>query len=275
MRAPAPSTEYLDARAHRENFPVASLLLPRPVREHLLAIYGFARMADELGDETPGDRLTALDWLEAEVDRAFDGTPEHPAMRRLSATVRALDLPREEFIGLIEANRRDQVVTRYGTFDELLGYCELSANPVGRLVLSVFDASTPERIRRSDAVCTGLQLVEHWQDVGEDYRRGRMYLPQEDLERYGCDEDDLARLHPTPQLRELLAFEVGRACSFLAEGRALVRSLPGRQRVAVAGFVGGGRAAADAIRRSGFDVLRTSPRAGRVSLLGHVVRALW
>ena len=123
-----------------------------------------------------------------DLDRAYDGRAEHPLLQRVSTVVRELSLPREPFVRLIEANRQDQVVSRYATWDELMRYCELSANPVGELVLYVFDAATPERIGWSDAVCTGLQLAEHWQDVGEDYERGRIYLPAEDMARFGVTE---------------------------------------------------------------------------------------
>lgn len=273
-RGEVPTATYLAQRARGENFPVASLVLPRATRQHLRAIYGFARLADELGDEVAGDRYALLDWLEDEVDRAYNGRPEHPAMRRLGATVAALDLPREPFLALIEANRRDQAVTRYATYEDLLAYCELSANPIGRLVLMVFGAATPERVAWSDAVCTGLQLVEHWQDVGEDFRRGRVYLPAEDLARFECTEHDLAGHEPTPALRRLLAFELDRARRLLDQGEPLIASLHGRHRLAVAGFVAGGRAAASAVERSGFDVLRAAPRAGRVGFLRHLAGTL-
>src|SRR5436309_11537531 len=176
------------SRARQENFPVASRFLPRAIRADLLAIYGFARMVDDAGDEAPGDRAALLDRIESELDGAFAGTATDPVLRSLRATIRAHDLPREPFLRLIEANRRDQVVSRYQTFSDLQAYCELSANPVGHLVLLVLEASTPRRVAWSDSVCTGLQLVEHWQDVAEDARRGRVYVPQEDLRRFGCTD---------------------------------------------------------------------------------------
>src|SRR5436190_6039989 len=196
------------AKARRENFPVASRLLPRRQREHLLALYGFARLVDDVGDEAPGDRLALLDWLDEEVDRVYDGEPEHPLMQRLSATVRACEIPPEPLRALIAANRQDQSVHEYETYEQLLGYCELSANPVGHLVLHVFGAATPERLVLSDAVCSGLQLTEHWQDVAEDFSRGRVYIPAEDLRRFDCDRGDLAARQATPAFRRLLAFEV-------------------------------------------------------------------
>jgi squalene synthase HpnC len=250
------------AKAERENFPVALRILTPTVRRRLAAIYGFARLVDDAGDLYEGDRLELLDWIETDLDRAYAGRAEHPLLRRLSAVVRDLDLPRRPFERLLEANRQDQRVARYETWAELADYCDLSANPVGELVLHVFGAATPERIAWSDAVCTGLQLAEHWQDVGEDFGRGRVYLPREDLERFGVGEDHLRRDSPSPELHRLLAFEVARARELLTEGLPLVASLRGRSRLAIAAYVGGGRAALSAVEASGFDVLRRSPAAG-------------
>jgi squalene synthase HpnC len=247
--------------AAHENFTVASFLLGRQARRHLLAIYGFARLADQVGDEAAGDRLALLDELEGELGLAFAGEPRHPVMRGLAPTVRELGLPREPFLRLIEANRRDQQQSAYATHEELAGYCELSANPVGELVLHVFGAATPERIALSDSICTGLQLIEHWQDVGEDARRGRVYLPSEDLERFGVATDDLLGSRTGDRLRRLLAFEVGRARALLDEGAPLVGTLRGRARLAVAGYLAGGRANADAIAAAEYDVLAGAPKA--------------
>jgi squalene synthase HpnC len=249
--------------ASRENFSVASLLLGRATRAHLTAVYGFARLVDQLGDEVQGDRLTLLDDFEQDLHRVFDGEPQHPLLQRLAATVRTCRLPREPFLRLIEANRRDQHTSVYGTFDELVAYCDLSANPVGELVLHVFGSATPDRIALSDRVCTALQLVEHWQDVGEDFHRGRIYLPSEDLERFGIGTDELGGQTTSAPLRQLLQFEVERARRMLDEGAPLVGRLGGRARIAVAGYVGGGRASLDAIADANYDVLRRTRRASR------------
>ncbi|MDP9343700.1 MAG: squalene synthase HpnC [Actinomycetota bacterium] len=258
-----PTVSAVMEKAGHENFPVASRLLPRQDREHFLAIYGFARLVDDLGDEAAGDRGRLLDWLEAELERAYAGGATHPLMVRLAKTIRARDLPREPFLHLIRANRQDQSVSRYETYSELASYCELSANPVGHLVLYVLRAATPQRMGLSDAVCTGLQLAEHWQDVAEDFHRGRIYLPREDLERFGCSEEDLARSRPSPSLRRLMAFEVARARGLLDRGAPLAGDLGGRAGFAVAGFVAGGRAALDALEGAGFDVLGRTPRPSR------------
>lgn len=250
------------AQAPAENFPVALRILPRRERAWLVAVYGFARLVDDIGDETAGDRLSLLDRVEEDVRRARDGGARHPLLRALGPFLRDRDVPLEPFLRLIEANRVDQRVSRYRTFDDLRGYCSLSADPVGELVLHVFGAATPERIALSDAACTALQLAEHWQDVGEDRARGRVYLPQDDLERFGVTEAELSRTEPTEAFRQLMAFEVARARGLLAHGVPLVRSLCGHARLAVAGYVGGGRAALDAVERSGYDVLAHIPRAG-------------
>ena len=265
----APSAGAVMARAGGENFPVASRLLPRRVRAHLLAIYGFARLVDELGDAAPGDRMAALDWLEAELDRAFEGSAQHPLLARLQRTLRDCALPREPFARLIEANRIDQRVGRYETWEQLRGYCALSANPVGELVLRVLGAATPERIALSDSICTALQLIEHCQDVVEDYAAGRVYIPAEDLRRFGCGPELLGGAEPgrdTPlpePLRAVLTFELARARGLLGAGQPLAGQLRGRARLAVAGFVAGGGAALEAIERAGYDVRFGPPRPGR------------
>ncbi len=256
-----PTRAEVMPQAQAENFTVASLLLSRPQRRALLGIYGFARLVDDIGDETTGDREAMLDWLEDDVARMFSGQPIHPLLRRLAPSARELGFPRRAFLRLLAANRQDQEVSRYASYDDLAAYCDLSANPVGELVLYTFRAATPERIALSDSVCTGLQLAEHWQDVGEDYRRGRIYLPQEDLERFGVPEAELAAERPGERLQDLLAFEVERGRRLLDPGVELVRSLAGRARIAVAGYVGGGRAAFDAIESSGYDVLVRTPKA--------------
>ena len=256
------------AKAANENFPVAPLLLPRAVRRHLLAIYGFARLVDDLGDEAPGDRLAQLDLIERDVDRIWaDGAgglaPSHPLLVELATTVRTFDIPPEPFHRLIQANRQDQVVSRYQRFEDLVAYCELSANPVGHLVLYVFRAVTPERLELSDAVCTALQLTEHWQDVAEDLARGRVYLPQEDLARFSVDHADLAAPRAGERVRRLMEFEVARTAALFDRGAALVGSLRGRARLTVAGFLAGGRAALAAIAGCGYDVLSVSPKPTR------------
>jgi squalene synthase HpnC len=265
-----PAAAAVMARAGGENFPVASRVLPRRVRGHLLALYGFARLVDELGDSTgtsPAERLAALDWLEQELDAAFAGRAEHPLLVRLEPTLRECSLPREPFLRLIEANRMDQRVSRYASWQELRAYCALSADPVGELVLRVLGMASAERIALSDCICTALQLAEHCQDVAEDHARGRVYLPAEDMARFGCSEQHLASAHAGPELRAVLAFEVERARGLLDEGAPLVGTLRGRARVAVAAFVAGGRAALEAIERSGYDVLAGPPRAGRARQL--------
>jgi squalene synthase HpnC len=261
-------------RARVENFPVALPLLPRGVRRHLLAIYGFARLADYLGDESPGDRLARLDWLEADLERAYAGRAEDPLLQRLEPTLEALHLSRQPFLDLIEANRQDQRVRRYASYAELQRYCQLSANPVGRLVLHVFGVATPERLPLSDAVCTALQLVEHCQDVVEDLARDRIYLPAEDLVRFGCREPDLRASTASPALRHLLRFQMDRVRGLLEGGEQLVGTLAGWARLAVAGFTAGGYAAVDSIRRCDFDVLREPPRTRRRDVLRHGVRLL-
>jgi squalene synthase HpnC len=267
-RPAVPSADDVLSQARNENFPVASRLLPAAKRRHLIAIYGFARLTDDIGDEADGDRLALLDWLEHELDRAAAGTATDPVLRQLTPTIRAFDLPLDPFRDLIDANRRDQVVHRYETFDELVGYCMLSAAPVGRLVLMILGLATPERIALADDVCVGLQLVEHLQDVAEDVAADRIYLPHDDLARAGCDDADLRAGQANDAVRAVVAIEIGRARPLLAAGAPLARTLPLRPRFAVAGFAAGGLAALDAIERAGNDVLavRCRPRPRRVAV---------
>jgi squalene synthase HpnC len=263
--AAVPTRPVVMAQAKDENFPVASILLGRRERGQLLAIYGVARLIDDIGDEATGDRDALLDWVDRELDLVFAGeAPEHSAMRALAVSVGEHQLPADPFRRLVQANRQDQVLTSYQTFDELLGYCRLSAAPVGELVLHVFSAATPERLALSERICAGLQVTEHIQDVAEDYTRGRVYMPREDLARFGCCEADLGTTSAGPKLRAVIAFEVERARALLREGAPLARRLPARPRTAVAGFIAGGRAALESIERSGYDVYGTrAPRTRR------------
>jgi squalene synthase HpnC len=262
-------------RRRAENFPVALRILPARTREHLVAVYGFARTVDDLGDEAEGDRLAALDAFEQDLARIWDNdVPRSPVLRRLKVTVDECDLPHEPFRRLVAANVQDQQITRYQTFSDLKRYCVLSADPVGRIVLGVFGAATPERVALSDRICTALQLVEHWQDVAEDRRAGRIYLPRDDLARFRVDECELDGAVTPAAVRTLLSFETDRAAALLDEGAPLVGTLRGWARIAVAGFVAGGYATVDALRRERFDVLRTTPRPRRRDVLRHLTRLL-
>lgn len=233
-RTDDPERGTLD-KAADENFPVAPFFLPKAWRDDLMAVYGFARLVDDIGDGdlAPGgadarllgvspteaeDRVVLLDAFETDLHRVFDSTPRHPLLRRLQPTVRRAGLTPQPFLGLIAANRQDQLVKRYETYDDLLAYCELSANPVGRLVLAVTDTETPERVRLSDAVCTALQIVEHLQDVAEDLGRDRIYLPAEDMKRFHVQEADLAPATAGASVRALVAYEAERARNLLNEG---------------------------------------------------------
>ena len=270
-------TAEAGAKAADENFPVALRLLPGRYRQHLTAVYGFARSADDMGDEAPPDeRLALLDELEADLGRLYQPGGEAPRLPVIQALVPAVAqcaIPAQPFLDLIQANRQDQVVTRYQTFDELLAYCRLSANPVGRIVLHVFGAATPARERLSDLVCTALQLAEHWQDVAEDLGAGRVYLPGEDLARHGVTEADLAAPSASPQVRALIAAEVRRAAGLLDQGAPIVGTLRGFARAAVAGYVAGGRAALAAITASGGDVLAATPRPRKRRVAAELIRA--
>ncbi|MFF0261459.1 squalene synthase HpnC [Streptomyces microflavus] len=281
-------------KAADENFPVAPFFLPRAWRDDLMAVYGYARLVDDIGDgdlapggtdarhlgldpEQGDDRLAMLDAFETDLHRVFATTgqePHHPLLRALRPTVRRRALTPEPFLGLIEANRQDQKVRRYATYGELAAYCELSANPVGRLVLALTGTTSPERVRLSDAVCTALQIVEHLQDVAEDLGRDRIYLPAEDMDRFRVTEADLARASAGASVRALIAYESERASELLKEGIPLVASVDGRLKLLLAGFVGGGRSALAAVSAAGFDVLPGPPKPTKPTMLREVAVVL-
>jgi squalene synthase HpnC len=272
---------------------VALRMLPARHRRHLTNLYFFARLTDDLGDEArtaPGEphpapggsqpesvvelRLRLLDELAADVERIYDGgSPASPVMRAMAETVAECGIPARPLLDLIQANRQDQLVTRYATIAELEQYCELSANPVGQIVLYIFGVATPKRIAMSDTICTALQLAEHWQDVAEDLGNDRIYLPAQDLERFGCTEADLAAPTAGPAVRELMIFEVNRAQALLDQGAPLVGTLRGAARLAVAGYLAGGRAALAAIRAQDYDVLRATARPRKQRLAAELVKA--
>jgi squalene synthase HpnC len=265
-------------QASQENFPVALRLLPRRYRQHLLAVYAYARTVDDAGDlAPPGERQQLLGDLGRDVRRLYgqaDGAPPaSAAVAGLADTVADCAIPMQPFLDLIRANEQDQIVSRYETFEDLERYCRLSANPVGRVVLHIFGSYTEERARLSDLVCTGLQLAEHWQDVAEDARAGRIYLPARDMAEFSCTEDDLAGPRTPVRLRRLLAFEVRRAGELLSAGAPLIGQLRPLPRAAVAGFVAGGRAALAAIAAADYDVLAVTPRPGKGRTAAELARA--
>lgn len=273
------------ARRHDENFPAAFLLLPARLRADMRAIYAFCRTVDDLGDEPAHDRtgawttyaagppsaaeragrLEALDAFERDLMRCWEGgVPADPRIAALAETVRRHDLEPEPFRRLVEANRIDQTVDRYETFGELVAYCHHSATPVGHLVLAVLGHRDPARRELSDHTCIGLQLVNFWQDIARDLRdRGRIYLPAEDLARFGVREADLHAPAADAAVRRLVAFEVARARAELIAGAPLARMVRRRARLDLRMFTAGGLALCDAIARQDYDTLARRPAPGR------------
>ena len=280
----------LRRQQHGENFPVALRLLPRRRRTGLVAVYDVARVIDDLGDQAAGDRTALLTAFGRDLATIWDGgRPEHPVLRRLAPVVVAHGLDQEPFQRLIQANLVDQRVHRYASYAQLRRYCTLSADPVGRIVLALFgitaagtgaaQGAAGDRAQAatelSDRVCTALQLIEHWQDVAEDRRAGRVYLPQEDLAAFGVAEAELDGAVASPALRRLMAFQIARAAELLDSGAPLVGLLHGWARLAVAGYVAGGRAALDALRRAQGDALAGPPRPRRRDVLRHLASVLF
>ena len=275
------------AKSHYENFTVGSLLISKAKRRHLYAVYAFCRWADDLGDEafvflstaastagwqvsweaealdTGNKRLELLGCWERELESCYGGKPSHPVMVALQETVQAFDIPKEPFLKLIEANRMEQRTNRYSTYRDLLYYCEHSANPVGHIFLYLFGHRDKERQRLSDSTCTALQLTNFWQDVARDFRLGRIYIPAEDMERFGYGEDELAEGVANGNFLRLMAFEVGRAKELFREGFKLVDILDGRLGLDVALFTAGGMEVLGAIERQGYDVLSRRPALSR------------
>lgn len=263
-------------RSHYENFSVVTWLTPREYRPAFESIYAFCRWSDDLGDEVgdPARALELLAWWRASLIAMYAGTARHPVFLALAGTVARYAIPPEPFHDLISAFEQDQRVPEYTTHAELLDYCTRSANPVGRLVLYVAGAFSPDNARLSDATCTALQLANFWQDVARDLVIGRIYLPREDRERFGCREADLRGLVFTPEFAALMRFQVERTRALFAEGLPLVARIKGPLAVDVDLFSRGGLAILDRIERAGYDVLSARPALTRLTKLGLFARAV-
>jgi squalene synthase HpnC len=263
------------AKSHYENFSVATWFLPARLRQHFYNVYAYCRISDDLGDEVgnPQQSLELLDQWEAELNACYAGSPRHPVFVALAGTVRQFGIPQHEFSDLLIAFRQDQTVTRFETFDDVLGYCRYSANPVGHLVLYLCGYSDAGRQKLSDYTCSALQLANFWQDVAVDYRKGRIYLPLEDLRRFGVTGEDIAYGRATPQFLELMKFEVERAREWFERGMPLVKQVDRELAVDLLLFSRGGQEILNAIERQGFDVLTKRPVISKPRKLWLVARA--
>ena len=264
------------ARSHYENFTLGSHLLPRHLRRHIAALYAFARTADDLADEEPDPTraLAGLDAWERELEACYAGTPHHPVFVALADTVRSFAIPIEPFRRLLTAFRMDVRFSGFATFDELLHYCAHSANPVGHLVLHLFGHGDGERQARSDDVCTALQLTNFWQDLAVDLRKGRVYLPREDMERFGYTPEDLGRHAVTPAFRELMAFQCERTRTLFERGLALASMLERGRGREIRLFAGGGLAILERLEAVGYDAFTARPTLSRWAKMGLVARSL-
>lgn len=260
---------------HYENFSVATWFLPARLRPHFHSIYAYCRISDDLGDEVgnPQHALQLLDIWEGELDACYAGRPRHPVFVALAETVRACDIPRQPFADLLTAFRQDQRVGRYETFDDVLGYCHYSANPVGHLVLYACGYRDSERQQLSDCTCSALQLANFWQDVAVDYGKGRIYLPLEDLRRFGVSEQNIAERRATPQFLELMRFEVERAREWFHRGLPLAGKVDAELAIDIELFSRGGLEILRAIERQGYDVLSRRPVISKPRKLALVARA--
>jgi squalene synthase HpnC len=278
-RAPpvAAAREYCRrlARSHYENFSVASWFLPKHLRQHFFNVYAYCRISDDLGDEVddPALSLELLDHWETELNACYDGHPRHPVFVALAETVRAFEIPKHEFSDLLAAFRQDQSTPRYETFDDLLGYCRYSANPVGHLVLYLCGYRDAERQQLSDYTCTALQLANFWQDVSVDFRKGRIYLPLEDLRRFAVREEVLRKDENTSAFREMMKFEVERAREWFMQGMPLIAKVERSLAVDIELFSRGGQEILNAIERQGYAVLGRRPSISKTRKLALVARA--
>jgi squalene synthase HpnC len=263
------------ARSHYENFSVATWFLPGKLKQHFYNVYAYCRISDDLGDEVgdPRQSLQLLDQWEIELNACYDGAPRHPVFVALAETVRRFAIPKHEFSDLLIAFRQDQTVTRFPAFNDVLGYCRYSANPVGHLVLYLCGYSDAERQQLSDFTCTALQLANFWQDVTVDYAKGRIYLPLEDMQRYGANEEQIAQRRLTPQFIELMKFEVQRAREWFDRGLPLVKKVNRELAIDLELFRRGGQEILNAVERQGFDVLSRRPVISKPRKLWLVVRA--
>lgn len=269
------------ATGHYENFTVASWFLPKSLRPHFYNVYAYCRWSDDLADEIDDPERSArlLDWWDGELQACYDGRPNHPVFVALEETIRHFDIPVTPFQDLLTAFRQDQTVLRHDTYDDLLAYCRYSANPVGHLVLYLCGYRDEERQRLSDATCTGLQLANFWQDVTVDLKKGRIYLPLEDIERFRYSEQELHDHTVNDQFLDLMRFEVDRARALFDTGLQLCEMLDRRVRGDIELFNRGGLAILDQIEQQGYDVLSRRPalsKGKKVGLmLGYLLKRLF
>jgi squalene synthase HpnC len=264
------------AESHYENFHVATWFLPKALRPHFHAIYAYCRISDDLGDEV-GDTSAALALLDLwgrELDACYEGRARHPVFVALAETIRACSIPKQPFADLLTAFRQDQVITRYGTMQEVLEYCRYSANPVGRLVLYACGYCDEERFRLSDATCSALQLANFWQDVRADFAKGRVYLPQDDMQRFGVTDETIAASGATAGFRALLDYEVDFARRLFEEGLPLIGMVGRELAVDLDLFSRGGLAILRAIERQDYDVLSARPSIAKRTKLALALRAV-
>ena len=261
------------AAAHYENFTVASRLVPAALRQDLANVYTYARWSDDLADESSGDATEQLATWREGLDRCLAGQPDHPVYVALADTIARRRLASEPFADLLDAFMQDQRQQRYADREQLLDYCRRSANPVGRIVLALADCRDDGRVALSDAICTGLQLVNFWQDVRRDRLAGRVYLPAADMQRRGVTEAMLDARQAGPELIGLITDEVAWARSFFDRGQPLARTAPAVLRPAIGLFLAGGRGVAEAIEQAGFDTLSRRPTLSHRAKLGLAARA--
>ena len=261
------------AKTHYENFSVGTRLIPKQLRKHFYSVYAYCRGVDDIGDEAEGNRHHQLNEWERQLGLCYDGQPTHPHFVALQVTIQQFDIPRDPFLKLIEANRRDQRVLKHPSYEEILEYCEHSANPVGRLVLYIFGHRDPELHALADNTCTALQLANFWQDIARDYKIGRLYLPADDMQRFGVTEKMIQQGEATPEFKTLMRFQIDRTRELFTRGYELVHRVDGQARIDLALFTGGGLTVLRAIEKLDYDVLTKRPEVSKFTKFRLLVSA--
>jgi len=265
------------AKNHYENFTVGSLFLPKALRQHIYNVYAFSRIADDFADEgdSPEQNLKLLDEWENKLLACYDGKYLHPVFLALSETIQTYSIPIQPFQNLIKAFRQDQNTNRYKTYEDLMGYCQNSANPVGRIYLYLFGLAEEERFLYSDAICTALQLTNFWQDITIDFKKGRIYIPLEDLDQFGCSEDDFNLPEATTKVKEMIKFEVDRTQQLFDYGKKLLELVQSQPKFEIQLFINGGEVILDSIRKQDHDTLKKRPTVNKLKKTNLVLKSLW
>jgi squalene synthase HpnC len=263
--------------SHYENFTVGSYFLPKKLRQHICNVYAFSRFADDLADEEKSleNSMKKLEDWDQKLSACYKGDFQHPIFVALAETIQTFQIPQQLFQNLLIAFKQDQLVNRYETFENLLGYCQNSANPVGRIYLYLFKLADEERFIYSDSICTALQLTNFWQDLKIDWEKSRIYIPSEDFKKYNCSEPDLEKNEISSHFRELIKFEVNRTQEMFDFGKRLLTLIPKQPKFEIQLFIRGGEAILESIRNLDYNTLGKRPTVGKLKKATLIASSWW